>query len=305
MHVLGRDTTIVPPGGSTAEGVPVFPKPELQIGISRSAQQLPSELHGHDFAEIAIIESGSAQYAYEGTESRIETGDVFIVPPYHAHQYTRTEALAVSNVLFYDDGSIPLLAGLSELPAYRALFQLEPALHRSDDVRGRLRLGGDRLRRLLAVVEQLYKAMHSTERGSSAVAMITFLKLVHDLCDAFDAAPPRMGRSLLLISQAAAYVDRHFREDLRVGELAGLVNLSRRSFQRHFRQATGMSVIHYISAQRLREACRLLKEGRSNVAETAYQAGFPDPNYFSRVFREKIGVTPKQYQRHAAAKSEK
>ena len=302
--ILRRNTVVIPPGGDISDGVAVFPRTDLQIGTSRSAQQLPSELHGHDCMEIAFIESGSGLYVYEGTESRVEAGDVFVVLPHHEHQYAKTEGLAVSNVLFYDDGSIPLLRELSTLPAYRALFQLEPALRQADEMRGRLRLGGDRLRELLGLARKLGEALHSEEDSSAAVATIHFLKLVTDLCAAYDKISPRMGRSLLLVSKAMSYIEQNFREDLRVEDLAKLGNLSLRSFQRHFQRAAGMPVIRYINEQRFQEACRLLNEGRSNVAETALRSGFHDANYFSTRFRKKYGMTPKQYQRHATKEAE-
>ncbi len=302
--VLRRNTTIIPPGGDISDGVAVFPRTDLQIGISRSAQQLPTALHGHDFTEIAFIESGSGLYTYEGSVSRVEAGDVFVVLPYHEHRYAETEGLAVSNVLFYDDGSIPLLRELSTRPAYRALLQLEPALRQADEMRGRLRLGGDRLRELLGLARKLGEALHSEEDSSAAVATIHFLELVTDLCDAYDEVSHRMGRSLLLVSKAMSYIEQNFREDLRVEDLAKLGNLSLRSFQRHFQRAAGMPVIRYINEQRFQEACRLLKDGRTNVAETALRSGFHDANYFSTRFRKKYGMTPKQYQRHAAKEAQ-
>ena len=50
----------------------------------------------------------------------------------------------------------------------------------------------------------------------------------------------------------------------------------------------------YIRHKRLVKACELLKQGY-NVSETAYGAGFADPNYFSKVFRKAFGVSPTQY----------
>ncbi len=300
MTVLDRSSLMIPPGGGGADAVPLFPKAELQIGISRSAPQPPSELHGHDFMEIAVIETGLAFYTYEGTKSRVEAGDVFVVLPYHAHQYTGTEGLKVSNVLFYDDGSIPLLRELSMLPAYRALFQLEPSLRQTYETRGRLSLDGDRLRALLHLLHQLEEALHRSDHGGSTVATVLFLKLIADLCDAYDKVSPRVGRSLLLVGKVMTYIERHFRDDIPVEDLARLGKLSLRGFQRHFRLAAGMPVVRYIAEKRFEEACRLLKAGQTNIAETAHKSGFRDPNYFSRSFRDRYGMTPRQYQRNHA-----
>lgn len=42
------------------------------------------------------------------------------------------------------------------------------------------------------------------------------------------------------------------------------------------------------------KACELLKKGY-NVSETAYRAGFSDPNYFSKVFRKTFGMSPSDF----------
>ena len=152
-------------------------------------------------------------------------------------------------------------------------------------------------KRLVSLPNSDYAANNTM---SDREATILFLKLIKDLCDAYDEAPPRMGRSLLLVSNTMAHIDQHFREALCVEELAQIGGLSLRSFQRHFLRAGGMTVVRYIARRRLEEACRLLKEGRTNIAETALQSGFRDPNYFSRTFKETYGMTAKQYQQRAA-----
>ena len=123
----------------------LFPKPDLQIGCSRATRLPGSELHSHDFAEIVIVDSGRATHRYGGAEYGVQTADVFIVRPHLAHKYTSVDQFAVSNVLFYDDGSIPMFVDLARLPAFGAMFLLEPTLRESEEMGGHLRLGYDRL----------------------------------------------------------------------------------------------------------------------------------------------------------------
>ena len=53
--------------------------------------------------------------------------------------------------------------------------------------------------------------------------------------------------------------------------------------------------MRYIARQRITEARKLLEAGVS-VTDTAFEVGFKDPNYFSRAFRDEVGITPKRYQ---------
>ncbi|MBT3295964.1 MAG: helix-turn-helix domain-containing protein [Verrucomicrobia bacterium] len=272
-----------------------FPKPDLQIGCTRGALHPASELHSHDFAEIVIVDRGHAAHQYGGAEYGVQAGDVFIVRPHLAHKYTSMDQFAVSNVLFYDDGSIPLLADLARLPAYGAMFLLEPTLREREEMGGRMRLGSDRLADVLLLVARLDEALRSSEETSAAMATVCFLQLVKDLCEFYSDAPPRMGASLVQVSRAISYIENHFYEALRIADLARLVNMSLRSFQRHFERATGVPAVRYITQHRITEARKLLEAG-VNVTDTAFEVGFKDPNYFSRAFRDEVGITPKLYQ---------
>lgn len=272
-----------------------FPKSDLQIGCARNARQKASALHSHDFAEIVIVESGRATHHYVGAEYGIQAGDVFIVRPHLAHRYTSVDQFAVSNVLFFDDGSIPMLADLARLPAFGAMFLLEPTLRESEETRGHLHLGFDKLASVLSLVSRLDEALRSSEETSSAMVTVCFLQLVKDLCEAYEDQPPDMGESLMQVSRAIAHIEDHFCEALRIADLAGLVNMSLRSFQRHFERATGMPAVRFIARQRITEARRLLEAGVS-VTDTAFEVGFRDSNYFSRAFRDEVGITPKRYQ---------
>jgi len=292
---FSRDMVAAPETAADPNALQLFPKSDLQIGIFRQVCVPRDALHAHDFTEIVIVDSGWGIHHYEGAEHGIQRGDVFVVLPHRAHTITEPEQLRISNVLFYDDGSIPLLAGLAQLPAYRALLTFEPRLRQQTEVRGRMHLGRDRLGGVLSVVDQLGNALHSAEASSSAIATLCFLQLVKELCDAYEAEPPGMGAALMQVGRAVAYIEDHYFEPIRTADLAGLVNMSLRSFQRHFQHATGMSAGRYITELRVRSACELLKAD-TNVTEAALEVGFQEPNYFSRAFRRVMGVSPKRYQ---------
>jgi len=68
--------------------------------------------------------------------------------------------------------------------------------------------------------------------------------------------------------------------------------VDRATLFRSFREATGMSVKHWIDAQRFRRAQDLLQVSDAPVREVARLCGFRDPLYFSRAFRQRVGVAP-------------
>lgn len=75
-------------------------------------------------------------------------------------------------------------------------------------------------------------------------------------------------------------------------ELALLVGLSQFHFCRAFKKSMGLSPIQYLIAQRMERAARLLAATQLPIAEIAQSVGYEDPAYFTRLFRQKTGMTP-------------
>lgn len=93
------------------------------------------------------------------------------------------------------------------------------------------------------------------------------------------------------LSGAVEYVNIHFREDLRVEQLAELACYHPKYFIRKFREAMGISPHGYLVRCRLEAACGRLLLGES-VADTAEYSGYGDVKSFSRAFRRHFGMSP-------------
>jgi AraC family transcriptional activator of pobA len=78
-------------------------------------------------------------------------------------------------------------------------------------------------------------------------------------------------------------------------EMAAALALSPRHLSRLCKDQTGQTAQHYFESQKMREACRLLVYTRMTAQQVAYQLGFDDPSYFSRVFQRNLGVSPGGY----------
>lgn len=97
------------------------------------------------------------------------------------------------------------------------------------------------------------------------------------------------------IAAALALIRTRFGEPLSVPELAAEAKMSLSSFHASFRQTVGMPPLAYLNEYRLSRALGELLHTDCTVSEAARRSGFSDPLYFSRVFREKYGMSPRQY----------
>lgn len=82
-----------------------------------------------------------------------------------------------------------------------------------------------------------------------------------------------------------------------IKDLAVLAGMSPSKLKLLFRQIFGNSIFNYYQECRMKEAALLLKDGKLSVSEVGYQLGFTNLSHFSRVFKEHIGMKPKEYSR--------
>lgn len=84
--------------------------------------------------------------------------------------------------------------------------------------------------------------------------------------------------------------------DFKIDDLAESMSMSRTVFYRKIKSLMGVSPIDFVKMMRIKRAVQLLEQDEYTVAEVGYMSGFTTPQYFSRVFKEAMGCTPKEYQ---------
>lgn len=99
------------------------------------------------------------------------------------------------------------------------------------------------------------------------------------------------------IGFVADYIRNNLHQKLSVDSIAKLAYVSKSSFFKMFKDELGTSPNEFILHERITKAKELLAS-RNSIKETAYQTGFSDTNYFTRVFKQWVGLTPKSYQDH-------
>jgi signal transduction histidine kinase/DNA-binding response OmpR family regulator len=87
--------------------------------------------------------------------------------------------------------------------------------------------------------------------------------------------------------------------DFNVNHIIEKMGMSRSVFYKKFKSLSDQSINDLIKNFRLKKAAALLADGNLNVSEAAYECGFTDPAYFSRVFKEYYQVAPKDFGGHA------
>lgn len=91
------------------------------------------------------------------------------------------------------------------------------------------------------------------------------------------------------------YIKRNLHQKLSIDSIAKLAYVSKSNFFKMFKDELGTSPNDFILQERISKAKELLAN-QTSIKETAFHTGFSDTNYFTRVFKQIEGITPKTYQ---------
>lgn len=99
------------------------------------------------------------------------------------------------------------------------------------------------------------------------------------------------------IQTAKEYIQKHFHENLKLEDVAEQIYLSPSYFGVLFKKEVGESFSSYLTMVRIEAAKKYLQDTKYSVADVAYAVGYQDKRYFSKLFKEQVGITPKEFRK--------
>ena len=119
--------------------------------------------------------------------------------------------------------------------------------------------------------------------------------------EAMKLCPPRPAEELPRRTErcrkAVEFLSGRFSEEPNLEELAERCGMSRTLFFRTFREETGMTPGEFRLRRRIREAQKLLLQGKLTVSEIAATLGWESPFHFSRIFKRETGFSPGDFRK--------
>lgn len=104
------------------------------------------------------------------------------------------------------------------------------------------------------------------------------------------------------VRKTLACIDADLAGDLSLSALADMQNISPGYLSTLFKKEVGQTLTDYVNSRRVEQAARMLRSGTLQVQTVAQYCGIPDVNYFSKLFKRYIGVTPKEFRRTLGTK---
>lgn len=101
-----------------------------------------------------------------------------------------------------------------------------------------------------------------------------------------------------IVAAALQYIEKHlFEEDLSLSIVASALHTNYAYLSRAFKEDLDENILEHIMSRRIEEACQLLTKPELSVADVAERVGYPNVQYFNRIFKKLRGITPAQFRR--------
>ncbi|REL38544.1 AraC family transcriptional regulator [Rhodohalobacter sp. SW132] len=98
------------------------------------------------------------------------------------------------------------------------------------------------------------------------------------------------------LASAVEFIKNNLDRPISINKLADIACMSKASFYRYFNNEFGISPVEYINRERVKKACKLLRNKDLNVTDVSFKLGYSSLSHFIKLFKEHTGTTPKQYQ---------
>lgn len=120
-----------------------------------------------------------------------------------------------------------------------------------------------------------------------------FIDKVTEACR--NVAQKKEERTGTVISKAKTFIEENYSRDISLDDVSRIVDISPYYFSKLFKEETGENFIEYLTNVRIEQAKRLLQNRELSIKNICVDTGYSDPNYFSRIFKKQVGLTPTEY----------
>lgn len=103
-------------------------------------------------------------------------------------------------------------------------------------------------------------------------------------------------RLSVMISMVEEYITANYMQEISMGDVARALNYSEPYFCKVFKMQFGKNFTAYLTEYRIKEAVKILRQPNINVKDVGTRVGYKDNNYFTKVFKKILGMTPSEYQ---------
>lgn len=245
------------------------------------------ESHNHDFYEMNIIMRGKGMHQIENACFRVETGDVFMIPPITVHSYYDTEDLDVYHILLHKNFINNNQKENASIPGFFQFVEIEPFLRQNFSKKMFLHLSQGQIVQLksdLKFIED--NSVYNTEemmplkKHTTWKILYWFSTLLFN--QIYEGSKKALNKYDVEIVRTLEYIHQNYDSKITIDLLCQKSFLSRSTFLRSFRSVCECTPMEYINRYRCKKALEMIDNTCFSKTEIAHCCGFYDLSHMER-----------------------
>lgn len=272
-----------------------FPYLTYPCSIPHDFTQVP--LHWHEDMELVYIKKGVGTVSVDFIPCKVRAGDIIFICPGQLHliQQFQQESMEYENIIF------PLsLLNTRQMDASWEKY-LSPVIHRQVALPMQLRPGMPGYPEIASCLDQIDAIRRTFPEAYELFIKGKLFELFFLLYNLHLVSVPQaessQQKTLDRMRQILKYLEQHYAEPLTIQKMAEASGFSQSHFMKFFKNTFGMPFTAYLRDYRLTIASRLLLASEDTILNIASSTGFENLSYFNRTFRQKFGMTPREFRK--------
>lgn len=251
--------------------------------------------HTHDFSELIIITAGGGEHWINGVTYPVKAGDIFLIQGNTEHYFEKRYKLGMFNIMFDDSYLKEHLRSLRSLSGFNAFFLFEPTYRRSHKFKSHLHISQEDMRPLMKKLQEMLTEWKNERTGSDLILLAKALEIFVFISREYSRNKNPMAYSLCRLGELISLLENRYTETWNIRRISKIASMAPSTLLPVFKKVTGYSPIDYLLQVRLSKAADLLLRTELPISEVSQKCGFRDSNYFSRQFKKRYNLSPRDY----------
>ena len=258
-------------------------------------EELPS-LHKHDFDELVFVLGGTGIHYTDDDEYPLVRGDVFVLRGNQSHGFKKNEKLNLINILYSRNYFSKIKKEFAHINGFQALFVYEPKYRYRHKFKTKLHLTTEQIDEVLPLIKLYNKELTTEREGYEIAADSIFRLLVLEVSRFYSQMDLVRPKELYKITTAIGYMEKNLDRNISVPMLSNFTGMNRSAFYRSFKGITGCSPIEFLVRIRIKKAAKILSANPEiHITDVLTVCGFENSSYFTRQFKNVMGITPREF----------
>lgn len=253
-----------------------------KAGSYRFRSSYRYEAHKHIEYEINYISSGKCVMTFDEEYVPLKDGECVIISPFHKHGFLVDAKRGCE--LKQAEMSIQIPAHMEKLFPFSRGDHPYCKIKDCEDV--------------VPLIEQIARIYRSERENEYKDTLLDFAVVQLLVALGYHTGKQEnisVGIKNKKILEIMKYIQEHYNEQIKIERLAKEYDISSRYVRKYFSEVIGMSCSDYITLMRINKAKEMLWETKKNITVIAMEMGYGTPQYFCRVFKNEVGISPSEY----------